>query len=126
MKHQLLVAVILAVGFAVQANAACDYPVAPGKFPDGSVATLDEMKAAKASVVKYNADMEAYLTCIKAEYDAKVAEQTTATPEQKAEMERMQNQKHNAAVDEVTEVTNRFNEQLRAYKAKTAAEKKPS
>jgi hypothetical protein len=100
--------------------------VAPGKFPDGSQATLDDMKAAKAQVVKYNTDMEAYLKCIKDEYDAKITSQTTATTEQKAEMERMQNQKHNAAVDEVTEVTNRFNEQLRAYKAKTAAEKKSS
>ena len=126
MKHQLLAALVLIGGFAVQANAACDYPVAPGKFPDGSQASLDEMKAAKASVVKYNADMEAYLQCIKDEYDAKVAVQTDATPQQKAEMEKVQNQKHNAAVDEVTEVTNRFNEQLRAYKAKTAAEKKPS
>jgi hypothetical protein len=126
MKHQLLAAVILASGFAVQAIAGCDYPVAPGKFPDGTQASLDEMKTAKASVVKYNADMEAYLECIKSEYDAKVAAQTDATPEQKAEMEKVQNQKHNAAVDEVTEVTNRFNEQLRAYKAKAAAEKKPS
>ena len=126
MKHQLLAAVVLAGGFAMQANAACDYPVAPGKFPDGSQATLDEMKAAKASVVKYNADMETYLECIKAEYDAKLASQTDATDKQKAEMEKVQTQKHNAAVDEVTEVTNRFNEQLRAYKAKTAAEKKPS
>jgi len=126
MKHQLLAAVILASGFAFQANAACDYPTAPGKFPDGSQASLDEMKAAKASVVKYNADMETYLQCIKDEYDAKVAVQTDATPQQKAEMDKVQNQKHNAAVDEVTDVTNRFNEQLRAYKAKTAAEKKPS
>lgn len=126
MKHQLLAAVILAGGFAVQANAACDYPVAPGKFPDGSVATLEEMKVAKGQVVKYNNDMETYLKCIRDEYDAKVAAQSTATPDQKEEMERMQNQKHNAAVDEVTEVTNRFNEQLRAYKAKTAAEKKSS
>lgn len=126
MKHQLLAAVVLAGGFALQAHAGCDYPVAPGKFPDGSQASLDEMKAAKASVVKYNADMEAYLECIKSEYDAKVAAQTDATPAQKAEMEKVQNQKHNAAVDEVTDVTNRFNEQLRAYKAKTAAEKKPS
>ena len=126
MKHQLLAAVVLAGGFALQADAACDYPVAPGKFPDGTQATLDEMKTAKAAVVKYNADMEAYLECIKSEYDAKVATQTDATPEQKAEMEKVQNQKHNAAVDEVTEVTNRFNEQLRAYKAKAAAEKKPS
>jgi hypothetical protein len=126
MKHQLLAVVVLAGGFAAQASAGCDYPVAPGKFPDGTQATLDEMKTAKASVVKYNADMEAYLECIKSEYDAKVAAQTDATPEQKAEMEKVQNQKHNAAVDEVTEVTNRFNEQLRAYKAKAAAEKKPS
>jgi hypothetical protein len=126
MKKQLLAAIVLTGGFAMQAQAACDYPVAPGKFPDGTQASLDEMKAAKASVVKYNADMETYLTCIKSEYDAKVASQTDATAEQKAEMERVQNQKHNAAVDEVTEVTNRFNEQLRAYKAKTAAEKKPS
>jgi len=126
MKHQLLAAVVLVGGFAMQAQAACDYPVAPGKFPDGTQASLDEMKAAKASVVKYNADMEAYLECIKSEYDAKVATQTDATPAQKAEMEKVQNQKHNAAVDEVTDVTNRFNEQLRAYKAKAAAEKKPS
>jgi hypothetical protein len=126
MKHQLLAAVVLVGGFAMQAQAACDYPVAPGKFPDGTQASLDEMKAAKASVVKYNADMEAYLECIKSEYDAKVASQTDATAAQKAEMERVQAQKHNAAVDEVTDVTNRFNEQLRAYKAKAAAEKKPS
>ena len=38
----------------------------------------------------------------------------------------MQSQKQNAAVKEVTDVTERFNEQLRAYKAKTAAEKKTS
>jgi hypothetical protein len=126
MKYQFLAALVLASGFAMQANAACDYPVAPGKFPDGTQASLDEMKAAKASVVKYNADMESYLECIKSEYDTKVASQTDATAAQKAEMERVQAQKHNAAVDEVTEVTNRFNEQLRAYKAKTAADKKPS
>src|SRR3954468_9483344 len=49
MKYQFLAAIVLASGFAMQANAACDYPVAPGKFPDGTQASLDEMKAAKAS-----------------------------------------------------------------------------
>ncbi len=126
MKHQMLAALVVAGGFALQAHAGCDYPVAPGKFPDGSQASLDEMKAAKASVVQYNKDMETYLSCIKGEYETRVAEKTDATAEQKAEMERVQTQKYNAAVDEVTEVTNRFNEQLRAYKAKAAAEKKPS
>ena len=41
-------------------------------------------------------------------------------------MERVQDQKQDAAVEEVTDVTERFNEQLRAWKAKNAAEKKPS
>ena len=60
---------------------------------------------------------------IKGEYDAKVAENVNATEKQKTEMQRMQDQKHNAAVKEVTEVTERFNEQLRAYKAKSAEKK---
>jgi hypothetical protein len=124
---QLLSALILGCGLAAAAaNAACDYPVAPGKFPDGTQATKEEMLAAKKSVVKYNADMETYLTCIKSEFDAKVGALANATPEQKADLERVQNQKQSAAVEEVTQVTERFNEQLRAWKAKTAAEKKPS
>ena len=126
MKH-FFTALILAGGLAAaQANAACDYPVAPGKFPDGSQASKDEMLAAKKSVVKYNGEMETYLGCIKAEYDAKVAAETTATDKQKAEMQKVQDQKHNAAVEEVTAVTDRFNEQLRAWKAKNPPEKKSS
>ena len=74
-------------------------------------------------VVKYNADMEAYLGCIKGEYDAKVAASADATAEQKAEMASEQDEKHNAAVKEVTDVTDRFNEQLRAWKAKNAEKK---
>ncbi|HEV7606472.1 MAG TPA: hypothetical protein VGO61_04010 [Steroidobacteraceae bacterium] len=121
---QFFSALILAGGLAAaQANAACDYPVAPGKFPDGTVATLAEMKTAKSSVEKYNADMDAYITCINAEYEAKVGAESKLTPQRKAEMEKVQAQKQNAAVEEVTAVTERFNEQLRAYKAK-AAEKK--
>lgn len=124
---QLMSALILGCGFiAAQANAACDYPIAPGKFPDGAVATLDEMKTAKASVVKYNADMDTYLQCISGEYDAKIAAEAKITPEKKADLDRVQAQKQNAAVKEVTDVTERFNEQLRAYKAKAAAEKKTS
>jgi hypothetical protein len=124
---QLICALVIGSGLAsAQASAACDYPVAPGKFPDGTQASKEEMLTAKNSVVKYNADMETYLACIKTEFDAKVSSMADAKPEQKAEMERVQIQKQNAAVDEVTAVTERFNEQLRAWKAKVAAEKKPS
>lgn len=110
---------------AAQAQAACNYPVAPGKFPDGSVASKEEMLEAKKTVVQYNSDMETYLACIKSEFDSKVAD-SGASADQKAELERVQNQKHNAAVEEVTAVTDRFNEQLRAWKAKTEKEKKAS
>ena len=126
MKHYIT-ALILAGGFAAaQANAACNYPVAPGKFPDGNQASKDEMLAAKSQVVQYNKDMETYLTCIQGDYDAKVAAETQATPEQKAEMARVQDQKHNAAVQELQSVADRFNEQLRVWKAKNTPEKKPS
>jgi hypothetical protein len=124
---QLFSALVLGCGLvAAQAHAACDYPVAPGKFPDGTQASKEQMLDAKKSVVKYNTDMESYLTCINSEYEAKVGAQAKVTPEQKAEMDRVQKQKQDAAVEEVTAVTERFNEQLRAWKAKTAAEKKPS
>jgi hypothetical protein len=125
MKYQVLTALILAGGLAAtQANAACNYPVAPGKFPDGSQATKEEMLAAKKLVVKYNEEMTAYIDCTNTEFDKKLAAQTDATEAQKSDMSRMQAQKQDAALKEVTDVTERFNEQLRAWKAKNQPEKK--
>jgi hypothetical protein len=126
MKHYVT-ALILAGGLAAaQANAACTYPTPPGKFPDGSVATKEEMLAAKKQVVQYNTEMDAYLGCIKSEFDAQVAANPDAKQDQKDKMARDQDEKHNAAVKEVTDVTDRFNEQLRAWKAKNGTEKKTS
>lgn len=123
----VLNAVILGMGLAAaQAFAGCDYPTAPGKFPDGNQASKDEMIAAKKVVVQYNNDMTAYLDCIQKEFDEKVAGLANATPEQKAEMQKMQDQKHDAAVDELQAVAARFNEQLRTWKAKNGGDKKPS
>jgi hypothetical protein len=84
------------------------------------------MLAAKKLVTQYNTDMEGYLVCIKGEFDAKAAADTSSSAAQKAEAQKVQDQKHNAAVEEVTAVTDRFNEQLRAWKAKNAPEKKTS
>ena len=117
---------VLLLGAAQQAQAACTYPIAPGKFPDGSVASRDEIKAAKDLVVKYDADMNTYLVCIRSEYQARLAARNDATTEQKAEMERMHTQKEDAALAEVQDVVARFNEQLNAWKARNAAEKKSS
>lgn len=94
----------------------CTYPKAPEKLPDGRIAAKEEMLAGKRLVEQYNKDMEAYLSCIKLEYDAQLAnDAATLTPEQKAELEKRQSQKHNAAVDELQAVADRFNEQIRAF-----------
>jgi hypothetical protein len=127
MKHVFSALIVGAAFAAAQAHAACDYPAAPGKFPDGSMASKEEMLAAKGQVVKYNTDMDAYLGCIKGEYDASVAALAKPTKEDLAKLEKAQVQKQDAALKEVTDVTERFNEQLRAWKAKNAPpEKKPS
>jgi len=126
MKHVFSALIIGAAFAAAQVHAACDYPVAPGKFPDGSMASKEEMLAAKGLVVKYNTEMDTYLGCIKGEYDASVAGLTKPTKEDLAKLEKAQTQKQDAALQEVTDVTERFNEQLRAWKAKNVVEKKPS
>ena len=123
MKHLFSALVVVGGLAAAQAHAACQYPAQPGKFPDGSVASKEEMLAAKKQVVQYNSEIDAYLACIKTEYDAQVAAAADATQEQKDKMARDQDEKHNAAVKEVTEVTDRFNEQLRAWKAKNGEKK---
>jgi hypothetical protein len=125
----LIVASIAVWGlFGGAAQAACVYPKAPTNIPDGSTATKEQMVAAKQDFTKYNDEMTAYLNCIKLESDDKLQEMSKEQPateeEKKAleakklEFERQQTEKHNAAVDEVSAVVERFNEQVRAYKKK--------
>jgi hypothetical protein len=123
---KLYTAVLLAgAAFVVQqANAACNYPVAPGKIPDGSSASRDEMLASKKEVTKYDADMKSYLDCIRSEFDASVAARPDATPDQKKQLEKTHVQKEEAALAEVKDVVDRLNEQLKAWKAKNTPDKK--
>jgi hypothetical protein len=109
---------------APAAYGACTYPPAPDKIPDGNNATMEEMVTAQKAVKKYNDDINAYVACIKLEHDQAVARQgETLTEEQKKERERVQVQKHNAAIDELEAVAARFNEQVKVYKAKNDKKK---
>ena len=118
-KNLLLGFVIVSLGAAAIAQADCTYPRAPDRMPDGSTASLDDMKSAKGQVEKYNKDMEAYLSCIKLERDDSMAKQGSALSEdQKKQMNQMYAQKNDAAVDELQAVAARFNDQVKAYKAK--------
>ena len=116
MKASILAATLAFAVAVGPAYAACTYPSAPDKLPDGTVASKDEMIAGKKLVEQYNSEMNAYLACIKLEYDTQLAGDAAAlTPEQKAELEKRQTQKHNAAIDELEAVAGRFNEQIHAY-----------
>jgi hypothetical protein len=123
MKKSLL-ALALAASFTATAFADCTYPRAPTKSPDGNTATRDEMLAAKKLVDDYNASMTKYLDCIKSEYDAALAKGGAAlTEDQKKQMAMIYTQKNDSAVDELSGIANTFNEQIRAFKAKSTPAK---
>jgi hypothetical protein len=113
--------IVLAASLSSTAWAACNYPAKPAKLPDGNAATREEMVAGKKVVETYNAEMNAYLACIKGEYDDNLAKQAASlTEEQKQQMAKLYTAKNDAAVDELQGVAGQFNEQLRVFKAKTA------
>jgi hypothetical protein len=126
----LTVSLALCAGGAAHAD--CTYPTAPDKIPDGRTATMAEMVTAQKAVKQFDLDINAYIACIKLEYDdsvkkvaVKPGEKPTAD-QQKAidELQRVQIQKHNAALDADQSIADRFNEQVRIFKAKAAEQKK--
>ena len=102
------------------AFAACDYPHAPGQFPDGTSAALEEMLAARNQVQQYTAGMDAYIKCIDEEGPTAPAgkQLTDAQKKEQDARERVRLEKHNAAVADEEAVAERFNVQLRAFKAR--------
>lgn len=124
MKALLLLAAA-AVLSAGAAYADCPYPAAPDKLPDGASATMPEMLAAQKTVAEYNKAITDYNACIDKELSEAIAKGgDKLKPEQKADMQRIANQKHNAAIDQLQSVADRFNEQVKVYKAKSS-DKKP-
>jgi hypothetical protein len=110
--------------FSGPAYAACTYPKAPESLPDGATATLEQMVAAQKAVKQFDQEITAYTSCIKLEHDATLSKEgEKMTDEQKAEMSRVQVQKHNAAVEEDEALAARFNEQVKAFKAKNDKKK---
>ena len=118
MKSLLAVAVAAAV-LAPAAYADCSYPPAPSQIPDGSTATLKQMLAGMKSVSQYNHQMEGYLACIRLERDsAETQAGSQLSKQQKQELEAIEIQKHNAAVDQLHAVADQFNAQVKIFKSK--------
>ncbi len=117
MKALFAITALAALAGPVYAD--CTYPPPPAKLPDGNSATMEEMLEGKKAVTQYNKDINAYVSCIKLEHESAVTNAgDKLTPQQKADMEKMEVQKNNAAVDQLQSIADRFNEQVRLYKAK--------
>jgi hypothetical protein len=127
MKAWIPLTLVFCLSFAARSQADCTYPRAPDAPPDGATATKDQMIAAKTDFTRYNTEMNAYLECIKLEMDAatpKDPKKLSADEKKKAEdQQKILVQKNNAAVDELQANVGRFNEQLKAFKAKSQESK---
>lgn len=116
-----LIAVTMMAAFAVQARAECTAPQAPGKMPDGATATQEEMVAGVKGVKQYNADVTAYGECLDRETKDMVAALGAPTRESEAKAVQIKNaqaKRQNAVVDDVQAYAAKFNEQIRAFKAR--------
>lgn len=111
-------AVLAALACSATAGAECIYPRTTADVPDGKTATQEQIVAAMNAVKRYNEEINAYLNCLQTESDAQIAALPDPTPEQIRQIKGIQTAKHNAAVDELEAYATRFNEQLRAYKAR--------
>ena len=112
MKSIITAALLIgSVGYAQLTLAKCDYPKMNFVIPNGATATMENMVAGQSNFKSYNADMETYLTCLDSEL-SKVKDLDNYQ-----DIQDLSDSKYNAAVDELTEAANQWNEAVRAYKA---------
>jgi hypothetical protein len=123
MKALLAIAFTAALS-AGTAYADCPYPTAPANLPDGRTATLEDMVAGQKAVKDYDAAIKSYVDCIDKELDTSIAKGgDQLKPQQKADMQHVEAQKHNAAIDQLQSVADRFNEQVKVFKQRSADKK---
>jgi hypothetical protein len=99
----------------VSARADCTAPDAAVRIPDGTSATRDQMVAAQREVKAYDTAVKAYGDCLQRELDAKLASGGNK-PQLEAQYDRL----NNAEVDKLQRVAGKFNDELRAFKAKNS------
>lgn len=120
--ERLIPTIIFAVLLPLAAAAECERPW-PVEVPDGATASKEEMLEAQKAVKDYLARADEYLLCLEEEeaavkVDAEDPEAVQAAAEEKVVRAR----RHNAAVDEMEQVAEQFNQTVRAYKARNSAE----
>lgn len=122
MKFSTCLALPLMLALGASAQAACIYPQAPQKLPNGGQATKEEMLAAQGEVKQYSKTVqEVYLPCLEQEKTDSISTLDTMDPEyvqKKAAIESVHAKKHNAALDELQAVAGHWSDELKAFGAK--------
>lgn len=127
MKAWIPLTMTAALSLASFAHAECVHPQSPAGLPDGNTASKDDMVSASKETKRYNDEMTAYLACIDmaapkdAPKEAK-KDPKKRSPEEQAKVDEYNSfaKKHDVVVDEMHQYVDKFNEQLKIYKAKNA------
>ena len=98
---------------------ACGVPTPPTDVPDGTTATRDQMVAAHSAVKAFDAATTTYNQCVDTTaYQAAVQFKAVASGTDTETLNALQSRLHNEAIDRDQAVANRFNVQLRLFKAR--------
>ncbi len=114
MKNVLPVAALTAV-FAGPVLADCSAPDNNVQVPDGSTATKSEMIAAQKAVQAFDAAVKQYSDCLQQEQQAKID-----AGGDKVKLQKQYAELNNAQVEKVQQLADKFNVELKAYKAKNS------
>jgi hypothetical protein len=123
MKGIFAIAALAALGVS-PVYAACTSPGNPPNVPDGTTAKPDDIMKAQQDVVSYQNSTNTFLACIKKEHDDAIAAAGPGISSTQADkIDHAEADQHNAAVHQLNDVVNRFNQSVAAYKAKNAPKK---
>jgi len=106
---------LLAALVSGPAFADCAVPEDTVQVPDGNTATREEMVAAQKAVQAFDAAVKTYSECLQQEQESKIA-----AGADKAKTQAAYSKLNNAEVEKVQQLADKFNQELRAYKAKSA------
>ena len=91
---------------SLPAFADCTLPPPPSKIPNGSTASEQEMVSAMNTLKEYNGDVDVYLKCL--DYEVKQNRMAAS----------VRDVKNNSAVSQLQTIADKFNQQVRVFKAK--------
>jgi hypothetical protein len=115
MKTMLALSLLTALA-ASPAFADCQPPSESVAIPNGTAATRDEMVMAQKAVRAFDAAVKTYTECLQQEEDAKIA-----AGGDKEKLAKQYADLQNTQVDKAQKLADKFNLELRAYKAKNPA-----